>query len=67
MGRLAIGELLAPDETTHRLILARAGHADIHNAACASGMQSMYDNGLRQVIAGTTSLSEILRSIRLEG
>jgi general secretion pathway protein E len=66
-GRLAIGELLAPDETTHRLILARAGHADIHNAACVSGMQSMYDNGLRQVIAGTTSLSEILRSIRLEG
>jgi hypothetical protein len=29
-------------------------------------MQSMYDNGLRQVIAGTTSLSEILRSMRLE-
>jgi general secretion pathway protein E len=66
-GRLAIAELLAPDETTHRLILARAGHTDIHNAACAAGMQSMYDNGLRQVIAGTTSLSEILRSIRLEG
>jgi general secretion pathway protein E len=66
-GRLAIAELLAPDERTHRLILARAGHADIHNAACASGMRSMYENGLRQVIAGTTSLSEILRSIRLEG
>ena len=67
LGRLAIAELLAPDETTHRLILARAGHAEIHSAACASGMQTMYDNGLRQVIAGTTSLSEILRSIRLEG
>jgi general secretion pathway protein E len=66
-GRLAIGELLAPDEATHRLILARASHADIHNAACAAGMQSMYDNGLRQVLAGTTALSEILRSIRLEG
>ncbi|HEX3487424.1 MAG TPA: ATPase, T2SS/T4P/T4SS family [Micropepsaceae bacterium] len=66
-GRLAIAELLAPDETTHRLILGRAGHAEIHNAACASGMRSMYENGLRQVIAGTTSLSEILRSIRLEG
>ncbi|HXJ01223.1 MAG TPA: ATPase, T2SS/T4P/T4SS family [Micropepsaceae bacterium] len=66
-GRLAIAELLAPDETTHRLILARAGHTEIHNAACAAGMQSMYENGLRQVIAGNTSLSEILRSIRLEG
>jgi general secretion pathway protein E len=66
-GRLAIAELLAPDETTHRLILARAGHSDIQNAACASGMQSMYENGLHQVIAGNTSLREILRSIRLEG
>jgi general secretion pathway protein E len=66
-GRLAIAELLAPDETTHRLILARAGHAEIHSAACASGMQTMYENGLRQVVNGTTSLSEILRSIRLEG
>jgi general secretion pathway protein E len=66
-GRLAVAELLAPDETTHRLILARASHTEIHNAACAAGMQSMVENGLRQVIAGTTSLSEILRSIRLEG
>jgi general secretion pathway protein E len=66
-GRLAVAELLAPDEITHRLILARASHAEIHNAACASGMETMYDNGLGHVIAGTTSLSEILRSIRLEG
>ena len=67
MGRLAVAELLAPDETTHRLILGRAGHCEIHDAACTSGMQSMYENGLREVIAGNTSLAEILRSIRLEG
>ena len=66
-GRLAVAELLTPDETTHRLILGRAGHTEIHAAACASGMRTMYQNGLRQVIAGTTSLAEILRSIRLEG
>jgi general secretion pathway protein E len=65
-GRIAVSELLTPDETTHRLILSRAGHADIQRAASASGMQSMYESGLRQVIAGTTSLSEILRSVRLE-
>jgi general secretion pathway protein E len=66
-GRIAIAELLAPDETTQRLILQRAGHAEIEAAACASGMQSMVENGLRQVLAGTTSLAEILRSVRLEG
>ena len=66
-GRIAVGELLAPDEATHRLILSRADHNAIQNAACAGGMRTMYENGLLQVIAGTTSLSEILRSIRLEG
>ena len=66
-GRIAIAELLKPDDTTHRLIFSRAGHADIQQAACKSGMQTMYDNGLKHVIAGTTSLSEVLRSIRVEG
>ena len=66
-GRIAVAELLVPDETTHRLILSRAGHAEIQSAACAAGMQTMYENGLRHVIAGTTSLAEILRSVRLEG
>jgi general secretion pathway protein E len=66
-GRLAVAELLAIDEKTHELILSRAGHADIQRAACAAGMQTMYENGMRHVIAGTTSLSEVLRSVRLEG
>jgi general secretion pathway protein E len=66
-GRIAVAELIVPDETTHRLILSRASHGEIEKAACAAGMKTMYENGLRQVLAGVTSLSEILRSIRLEG
>jgi general secretion pathway protein E len=66
-GRVAVAELLEPDETVHRLILSRASHVEIEKAACAAGMQTMYENGLRHVLAGTTSLSEILRSVRLEG
>ena len=65
-GRIAVGELIVPDEDTHRLILSRASHGEIEKAACAAGMRTMYDNGLRQVLAGTTSLGEILRSVRLE-
>jgi general secretion pathway protein E len=65
-GRIAIAELLVPNEITRELILSRAGHADIQRAACAAGMQSLYEAGLQNVIAGTTSLSEILRAIRLE-
>jgi hypothetical protein len=29
-------------------------------------MQTMFENGLRQVVAGNTSLSEILRGIRAD-
>jgi general secretion pathway protein E len=65
-GRIAVAELLVPDETIHRLILGRAGHADIQSAACTTGMQTMYANGLRQVTAGITSLGEVLRSVRFE-
>jgi general secretion pathway protein E len=65
-GRIAVAELIVPDDTIHDLILARAGHTEIQEAARSAGMQTMYENGLRQVIAGTTSLAEILRSIRLE-
>jgi general secretion pathway protein E len=65
-GRIAVAELIVPDETTHRLILSRAGHGEIERAACASGMKTMYENGLRQVLAGVTSLGEILRSVRME-
>jgi general secretion pathway protein E len=66
-GRIAVAEFIVPDETTHRMILSRAGHNEIERAACAAGMKTMYENGMRQVLAGITSLGEILRSVRLEG
>ncbi|HKY18433.1 MAG TPA: type II secretion system ATPase GspE [Rhizomicrobium sp.] len=66
-GRVAVAELIAPDETIHRLILSRASHTEIEKAACAAGTTTMYEAGLHQVLAGTTSLAEILRSVRLEG
>jgi general secretion pathway protein E len=66
-GRIAVAELIVPDDILHDLILSRASHVDIQNAAAASGMTTMYENGLRQVLAGTTSLSEVLRSVRMDG
>ncbi len=65
-GRLAIAELLVPNEEIHRLILTRADHTAIQAAASAGGMRTMYESGLMQAAAGTTSLSEVLRSVRLE-
>jgi general secretion pathway protein E len=65
-GRIAVAELIVPDEHIHRLILSRASHIEIEKAACAAGTQTMYQNGLRQVQAGTTSLGEVLRTVRLD-
>jgi general secretion pathway protein E len=65
-GRIAVAELLIPDDATQRLILSRASHNEIEKAAGAAGMRTMFENGLSQVLAGTTSLAEILRSVRLE-
>jgi general secretion pathway protein E len=66
IGRIAVAELLVPNDEITRLVLARADSATIQAAACGAGMRTMYDNGLMHVVAGMTSLSEILRSVRLD-
>ena len=63
-GRVAIAELLPMGEPIRRLVLQRADQAVIHRAAVESGMRSLYDSGVREVLAGITTLPEVLRSIR---
>jgi general secretion pathway protein E len=65
-GRQAIAELLLPNEETERLIFARADHMAIERAAIASGMRTMFDAGLEAALAGTTTIEEVVRSIRAE-
>jgi general secretion pathway protein E len=66
VGRIAISELLIPDGQVHDLILERADHVAIQKAACQAGMRTLYENAMTQVVAGMSSLSEVLRSIRLD-
>jgi general secretion pathway protein E len=66
-GRLAIAEFLRPDAAVERLIFARAETAEIERAAVAGGMVSMFDTGLEAALAGTTTVEEVVRSIRAEG
>jgi len=63
-GRVAIAEFLRMDEPIRRLVLQRADQAAIHRAASAAGMRALYDSGVREVLAGVTTLPEVLRSIR---
>ena len=65
-GRQAIAEFLAPNADIERLIFARAEHTEIERAAVAAGMVTMFDAGLEAALAGTTTIEEVVRSIRAE-
>ena len=60
-GRIAVLELLVVDETTERLILARAEARDIQAAA---GLRTMLEDGVEKARAGLTTLDEVLRVTR---
>ncbi len=66
-GRQAIAEFLVPDANVERLIFARADHNEIERAAVAAGMVTMFEAGLDAALAGTTTIEELVRSIRAEG
>jgi general secretion pathway protein E len=65
-GRQAIAEFLQPDQTIERLIFTRADSAEIERAAVANGMVTMFDAGITAALDGTTTIEEVVRSIRAE-
>ena len=59
-GRRGIYELLMMDDTVGPLVLRGADAQTIKRAAIEAGMDSLRDDGARKVIAGLTSVEEIL-------
>ena len=65
-GRRAIFELFVPDD---RCLTALAGPHDpvaLLHCARATGMKTLFEDGLHQVLAGITSLEEVLQVTRLQ-
>ncbi len=60
-GRTAIHELFVMDGPMHRAILDGADATRLHQEARQQGMITLYEDGLRKVAAGETSLEEVLR------
>ncbi|MBK9615395.1 MAG: Flp pilus assembly complex ATPase component TadA [Uliginosibacterium sp.] len=60
-GRTGIHELYVLDEKMHRAIIEGADATDLHEIARQSGMVTLHEDGLRKVLAGVTSLDEVLR------
>ncbi len=60
-GRTAIHELFSLDEAMHRVIMSGADATVLHAAARRQGMITLYEDGLRKVVRGETSLEEVMR------
>jgi len=61
-GRLGIYELLQVDEPVRRAILDNSDSNTIARIAVQRGMRSLREDGARQVLAGRTSLEDVLAS-----
>ncbi len=60
-GRMGIHELFMLDEAMHRAIIDGADATTLHATARRGGMETLYEDGLRKVLAGHTSLDELMR------
>jgi general secretion pathway protein E len=60
-GRLGIHELLVVDDEVRNLTMKAADSASIRRVAAAKGMNSLREDGSEKVLAGLTTVEEILR------
>jgi type II secretory ATPase GspE/PulE/Tfp pilus assembly ATPase PilB-like protein len=65
-GRTAIHEILMLTESIREMILQNASSQQIKQKAVAQGMRTLRQDGLRKVIAGLTTLSEVVRVTQQE-
>ena len=63
-GRTGIYELLIIDNQLRAELMRRGSAADLRAIAVTNGMCTLYDDGLRQVRDGKTTLEEVLRTTR---
>ena len=60
-------ELLVVDEAMRSAILPGMDASALQSIAVKAGMYTLYDDGLRKVAAGVTSLDEVLRATQDQG
>ena len=63
-GRTGIHELFVLDGVMHAAIMSGADATVLHAAAREQGMTTLYEDGLRKVLEGATSMEEVLRVTR---
>lgn len=67
VGRIGVFELLIVSDKIRQLIASGASASQIKGQARTEKMRSLQEDGLRKVIAGTTSMAEVMRGLRTNG
>ena len=64
IGRVAIMEIMTMTDEVRSLVMRHSTSAEIQRQAVGDGMMTMYEHGLRKVLAGVTTIEEVLRVTR---
>jgi type IV pilus assembly protein PilB len=62
-GRLGVYEMLTVSEAIQQLTAGKSSAEEIRKQARAEGMRTLREDGLRKVLAGVTTLDELLRTV----
>ncbi len=65
-GRLALTEVLMMTEPLRRLIMRKPDADTLRRAAVDGGMTTLYQDGVRKVLGGLTTIEEVLRVARAD-
>ena len=60
-GRIAIFELMRPDDNLRNRIIAKTPIEELKREACASGMITLHEDGINKIKEGLTTVEEVLR------
>jgi len=63
LGRLPVYEILSVNRDMADAIAADASRAELRSGAAAAGMTSIYSQARGRVLAGETTMEEILRAV----
>jgi general secretion pathway protein E len=63
-GRISIIEMMPMTDAVRTMVMKHANAAELKAQAMKDGMLTMYEDGLRKAVAGTTTIEEVLRATR---
>lgn len=65
-GRTALTELLVADEVFRDAVLQKLPTRALQEVAIRQGMQTMWQNGIKRVVSGQTTIDEVMRVVSAE-